>query len=418
MAIIIPSKNIYEINNPKIRDNLIDNVSVEQNVVAPNNEYEVSVYNKDYQNNLDFINSTPLIDNQIDWYATTIGFRDSYTEAISCVGITPIYFEQLLDSIKVVQKNKYISKIYDKLDEEGKANIKYSFFCEKQYGTLTATATLTDNYMPNDKTIVLSNFNYSEPTIDKNSFSEFPLEISNTEKTYYGQIVVEVEAKKTITNINNLGEIEYTVVNEDFVANKNAKILCGYSSYKLGNTLSAWGDELTTTRQLSGTYENYIPKSISITLYGNTIGIDLTDGSVSYIKDENGNIVQGKGNKPHSLSGNELLQDSAKVGNIPLTEHLANNVLSQYAKGKETATLLCDIADYYDYNSGDKVIDTKTNKMSFRLHDQVIPYIFGANGQDQPMSKYSNGTPKVFQIVGSKIFYDGAVWQEITLQEI
>ena len=33
MAIIIPSKNIYEINNPKIRDNVIDNVSIDNTIV-------------------------------------------------------------------------------------------------------------------------------------------------------------------------------------------------------------------------------------------------------------------------------------------------------------------------------------------------------------------------------------------------
>ena len=264
--------------------------------------------------------------------------------------------------------------------------------------------------MPNDKTIVLSDFNYSEPTIDKNSFSEFPLEISNTEKTYYGQIVVEVEAKKTITNINNLGEIEYTIVNEDFVANKNAKILCGYKSYKLGNTLSAWGDELGKTRTLSGAYENYIPKSISITLYGDTIGIALTDGSVTY----------GSGKHPHSLSRNELLQDSGKVLDKSITQHLADNVLSEYAIGKETATLRCDISDYYDHESGEKVISISDPNlpMSFRLHDKVIPMVFGANGQDQPMSKYKDGSPKQFEVVGTNLLYDGAVWQEISLQEV
>jgi hypothetical protein len=55
--------------------------------------------------------------------------------------------------------------------------------------------------------------------------------------------------------------------------------------------------------------------------------------------------------------------------------------------------------------------------MSFRLHDDVIPYVFGANGQDKPMSKYQDGSPKVFEVVGSNIIYDGAVWQELTLIE-
>ena len=56
-------------------------------------------------------------------------------------------------------------------------------------------------------------------------------------------------------------------------------------------------------------------------------------------------------------------------------------------------------------------------KMKFDLHDEVIPYVKGANGQDQPMSKHQDGTAKVFEVIGSNIIYDGAMWQELTLLE-
>ena len=108
---------------------------------------------------------------------------------------------------------------------------------------------------------------------------------------------------------------------------------------------------------------------------------------------------------------------NATTPTIKQTQFLANNVLNEYAKGKETATLLCSISDYYD-ESGEKVIDTKTNRMSFRLHDEVIPYVYGADGKDKPMSKNQDGSAKVFEVVGSNIIYDGAVWQELTLQEL
>ena len=58
-----------------------------------------------------------------------------------------------------------------------------------------------------------------------------------------------------------------------------------------------------------------------------------------------------------------------------------------------------------------------TEKMTFHLHDEVIPYIMGADGKDKPMSVYADGSPKVFQVLSSKIFYDGAVWQELEIQE-
>jgi hypothetical protein len=33
------------------------------------------------------------------------------------------------------------------------------------------------------------------------------------------------------------------------------------------------------------------------------------------------------------------------------------------------------------------------------------------------MSQYQDGTPKVFEVVGSNMIYDGAVWQELNLIE-
>jgi hypothetical protein len=148
----------------------------------------------------------------------------------------------------------------------------------------------------------------------------------------------------------------------------------------------------STTFDVKGTYTEYNTEQLEITIYGNTIGIDLTDGTVDY----------GSGNKPHTLSGNELMQDSAVIGAKKVTEWLANGVLNQYKQGKETAVLLCSIDDDLNF---------------FELGAIVEPYVLGANGKDVPMSRYPNSEPKQFVVVGTRIFYDGAVWQEITIQE-
>lgn len=55
--------------------------------------------------------------------------------------------------------------------------------------------------------------------------------------------------------------------------------------------------------------------------------------------------------------------------------------------------------------------------MSFHIGDTVIPYVYGNNGQDKPMSMYKDGTPKQFNVVGKKMISDGGIWQQITLQE-
>ena len=191
-----------------------------------------------------------------------------------------------------------------------------------------------------------------------------------------------------------------------------------YYEYTSGGVI---GTPPTSPIRLDVTREYYIPNRIEISIYGDTIGIDLTNGSITYTKDSEGDIVEGVGNKPLSLSGNELLQDSATTNGVLTTKILAQNVLSQYAKGKETATLRCSISDYYDEkDEKEKVIDKLGNgkNMSFRLHDKVIPYIYLGNGNYAPMSKHQDGTAKVFEVVGTNLIYNGAVWQDLSLQEV
>lgn len=102
------------------------------------------------------------------------------------------------------------------------------------------------------------------------------------------------------------------------------------------------------------------------------------------------------------------------------TETMYGNTQNLYKRGKETATIRCSISDYYNYESGDKVIsvDNSTGKMCFEIGDKIIPMVYGADGNDYPMSRYQDGTPKVFQVLGTRNFYDGAVWQELYLQEL
>ena len=487
MAIKIPSKNIYEINNPKIMDNLVDNVSVEQTIVKPNNKYEVSVYNGKAKN---FYNGNEQNDIETDIaqiaYPTNNG-------AISYTSVVPIYSTVEIN-IPVLGENYWVQSLLLGLDKNEATNIKYTIYGTVKKGNATATVTQSgDDY---EQVEFVSTPKLSEPTeiISDQSYILPPNKIDN-EITYGGSAALaKANAVITIDDKSNLGQIKQppiSIIDNLEYYSINAIFLCGMKIIKLGNrSLFTWQSGTTYTKEMSGTYEEYIPTQIEITIYGNTIGIDLTDGSVTY----------GSGNKPFSLSGNELLQDSGRdvsekievwvrifsnsattdgwLCNVaitpvdiklspndilyytgsygetkkaivvkeitlessnngyqifmedkgstsmtaywakkkPIAERLANNVLAQYAKGKETATLLCDIADYYNEND-EKVIDIKTNKMSFRLHDEVIPYVFGANGQDQPMSKYQDGAEKVFEVVGSNMIYDGAVWQELTLQE-
>ena len=62
-------------------------------------------------------------------------------------------------------------------------------------------------------------------------------------------------------------------------------------------------------------------------------------------------------------------------------------------------------------------VDNSTNKMTFGIGDEVIPMVYVGVGENKPMSLTSEGQAKVFKVVGVKTYYDGAVWQELSLIE-
>lgn len=451
MAIKIPSKNIYQINNPKVIDNVIDKISVEQKVVTPNKEYYTSIFSLNIVDKPLF-EKMQMLENQKDVVYNITGRYYGY------VSLQTQYLKQYNIKISKNQRNEFVSKIYLGKDKDEKPQIKTTiFYTLKKY---YLTADVSDDYK-------ISNVRRknSQPFEDVEGNGEIPQPTISTKVAIENVSVSE----ENFTNISN----ENVLVNEDkdyFYL--EITVLCGI------DFRTVKGSNLFGLSEEESIEEEYEPKSIQIDIYGDTIGIDLADGSITY----------GSGNKPYSLSGNELLQDSAKynISNsikitskekldtgyylhyfeitngtileqeyivngwaitpildsettghfetyfgspfnegeeyeiskdfILITDFISSNVLNKYNKGKETATIRCSISDYYN-ESGEKVIDITTSNMSFRLHDEVIPYIYSANGEDVPMSKKQDGTRKVFEVVGSNIIYDGAVWQELTLQE-
>lgn len=131
-------------------------------------------------------------------------------------------------------------------------------------------------------------------------------------------------------------------------------------------------------------------------------------------------ILIGDTQTAYSLPTNELFTRSCYVGNSRLGTYVANEIVSNYSSGKETATVLCSISNYYDEDGNQVKFDDGDN-MVFEIYDVVIPmkYVVGDNDfVDIPISQTENQTPKSFVVIGVEIFYDGAVWQKLTLQEL
>ena len=151
-------------------------------------------------------------------------------------------------------------------------------------------------------------------------------------------------------------------------------------------------------------YGGYYP-SLTFYLEGKYADINTSDFSYG----ENPKI---------SIESNELLQVDTTINNKKLSQYNYEQITAEWEEGKELATIKCSIGEYYDEN-GNLAISTQNNDlpMLFNIGDLVIPYIAVANGKTEPLSLKLNGTPKVFKVTQIRPYFDGAFWQELTLQE-
>lgn len=103
---------------------------------------------------------------------------------------------------------------------------------------------------------------------------------------------------------------------------------------------------------------------------------------------------------------------------VSLADYAPRRIYSIWKNGKETATIRVSVNDYYDTDGNLALsIGDDDLPMLFKNGDMVIPYVATPNG-DRPMSSKPDGTPKEFLVTGVTLISDGAIWQELQLQEV
>lgn len=391
-------------DNPKIRDNFIDNVEVNITTVTPNNEFDTPVFNETISN-FKYSSLFPIYENleEKNRSHTYAGELEEIVKFISWVRVDNILNTyDITVEIPRLLKNSYIEKIFYGVDDDNNAELKFNVIGTKNSGIINTN--FVYKYGAFNEQLTLGALSYTQEKTEKSQY-QMPEKYSYTYEGEYPDfsMVQSVTATVDLPIDESIRNPKISISEEKYIL--TFSVSCGYRAANFGTEFKILTGE--NTYYVQGNYVEYIPSQIEITVYGNTIGISLEDGTVTY----------GSGTKPFSLDGNELLQDSATTNGKLTTQHLADNILEQYKNGKETATLLCDIGEYYEEDGTKKIGIEMQDRMSFHEHDLVIPYVFGADGKDRPMSKYSNGEPKVFEVVSVKRFFDGAVWQELSLLE-
>lgn len=291
MAIAIPSKNIFEKKNPKVKDNLIERVEVSAVDVVPNNEYEVAVYNGSHAvQNLTSEQDDDYQPKSVYISGSSYGVYLPYAKLVSS-------FFSIRFSFPIVENNKMIEKVLVGLNNEGTPNIHYSLIGNKITGKTTASV-----YANSKDDITLGEISLSETKVEENV--RFSSDVLTTELEVKAEVELVGSSTATATTKDNS-----TISNKD-VFEKNETEYTFDLTFLVGNeswTLKNEGGTYTSGFGLSfdkvyGTYTKYEPTQIEITIYGNTIGIDLTDKTI-YINGETAKKV-------HSVDGNELMQTS------------------------------------------------------------------------------------------------------------
>lgn len=179
----------------------------------------------------------------------------------------------------------------------------------------------------------------------------------------------------------------------------------------------SWGQTFVNDMTQDST-KDFVGKFVELTLKKARIVYNETNRyvtSTSNTRTLSNLSNENEGDKDISLGSNPFIRKQNTKNGLPLTETLYNKTLELYKDGKEQVKLLCSIGEYNDEN-GNRIISTQTSdKMVFDNGDEILPCYSTVYGQ-APIS-VKDGKPKLFQVLGNRTFFDGAVWQEITAQE-
>jgi hypothetical protein len=497
MAILIPSSKIYNIENPKIQNNVLEEIKVGSKKINSYADYDKIVFTNEYTGSTVVSTSqSPLIDTVVDRaYVGTSGSLTIYNISIAHISGQQT-FANITVKFPVVRDDYYVSSIKTGEDAYGEPNIKVSMRGTIEKGIWKGKATAVGYDAEGNISASVSTTETELESVVQNTHYSFNMQqkiISWEQKGTAAAAPTDATAKVEL-DLGNLLEVnpEYETVDGIDYINLNIKALANWMMHKGGVTTQYTHNSFPfTISGLKGNYEKYTYDTISITIYGNTVGINLADYTLAVGNEETQNpfslveeneLMQETNYKLSSLTEetdywigeSSYTSDGSSTTHYYTSVHLYNTystetwvtyttpsgtsyqvlipakatthspaidctegyvtinsvynhkpaiivdfskTLSSYENGKETATVRCSIGDYYDTENGLTITPKTDSKMTFEIGDKVVPMVRNSKGQDNALSSYSNGTAKVFNVVGEKYIYDGAVWQELTLRE-
>lgn len=474
MAIIIPSKYIYDIDDNKVIDNEVDNLEVGAVNAQETQDYNVVVFNNNYPASQE--KETNVENNNL---AYLIGEYDKSAIGSFCyVEYNNHKYINVRVLIERTANNQKIESLSLGDNARGNHNIKTTITGRTRKGTVTSSGWEADiSYDGNKYNItsltkhpfVYSNAEWGDPQVYE---IVSPLSHSRYFDIVIGQFTVEAREEAIVGNLSTATATEKTLNGKEYYE-LNLRILTSvrtveFDSYNttVNNPTKITIPVSTDVALGSTSYTEYQAENIEINIYGNVIKLDIQDETLKI----------GNGQHIYSFQGNELMQTT----NTDSVNNIYQKVIDNWKEGKEVATLKCAIADYgnakitivnsvvasggysclfysnYIFKPNDKIyyeediyivqswneelksgylfipfehssdipynteiiVGVNTNKSLFTWGDIVEPYVYGVHGKDKPMATYKDGTPKQFKVTGVHIISDGGIYQDIDIQEI
>lgn len=219
-----------------------------------------------------------------------------------------------------------------------------------------------------------SDSGYSRPTSTEEETGTI-IEYGNEIKYSYG-IITPATAH---TNVKNIPSLSINPYNEYYVkADLYLLVKMETTGFYMNNGVIS-----------NGEYDEYIPKTVNISIYGDTYEISFDDLYTSEKKDENS----------ITLDGSELVQYGSKINDIELCSYLKDGIEEDYKDGVSTANVEVFTGNYggLEWEKGEIL----------ELGD-IVGF---------PNDKYPDGSQIFWKITGRTYKQDGSPSISLELQE-
>jgi hypothetical protein len=262
-------------------------------------------------------------------------------------------------------------------------------------------------------------YNYSEATYDYINYFQLGSSVYVKDEEIIVNFNINLDEETIVLQEHNLGKTDLTqnypfkcVIEETTQNYYKLKIVIA------DNIIACWGQDISDGYyNASGNFGRPITaKKIELVAKEVKIIYNETNRYVSSSSETKTLSTENEGDKKISIRSNPFIRVQNEKSGVSLTDTIYNETLDLYQNGKEQATILCSIGEYFDENDNLAVSTANPNKMIFDIYDEVVP-TYNTPFGDAPLSLAENGKPKLFKVLGSKAYFDGAVWQELTLQE-